>query len=210
MKFHKKGLELSVGLIVLLILSVLIFSLSLYMVFNWFGKAEVLKAEIDKQTQEQIKAALASGNTLVAIPIAIQETKRGNAANFGIGVRNVADARDFSGEIAFSGAYTQDGKSIAVNEEYLERNWLGNFNVINTFNLKKNEQKLIPILIKVHTNVAEGVATPKGDYVFNVCIYNLPLRSDGSPPGECTVEQYRGASGVFHTGKIYQVTVRVV
>ncbi|HLF54128.1 MAG TPA: hypothetical protein VI612_00215 [Candidatus Nanoarchaeia archaeon] len=210
MKFHKKGLEMSIGLIVVLILSVLIFSLSLYMVFNWFGKAEVLKAEIDKQTQEQIKAVLASGNTLVAIPIPIQQAKRGGSVNFGIGVRNVAEARDFSGAISFSGAYTPDGRSISVNEEYLPKNWLGNFNVIQTFSLKKNEQKLIPILIKVHTNVAEGVATPKGDYVFNVCLYPAPLKSDGSPPAECTIGQYQHSADLFYTGKIYQVTVRAV
>ena len=93
---NKKGFEMAIGMIVMLIMSVLIFSMAIYLVFNWFGKADVLKAEIDRQTEAQIVSALRAGNTLVAIPISLRQVKRGGAVNFGMGVRNVGAGKTFS------------------------------------------------------------------------------------------------------------------
>ncbi len=202
-------MELSIGLIVILILSVLIFSMSLYYLFTWFGRAEQLKAEIDKQTEEQILAALKTGNQLVAIPIAVQQVKRGNAATYGIGVRNIAAEGAFSMATTFSGAYTPDGRTITVDETYLTEKWLGAFANTPTFRLRKNEQKVIPQLIKADLNIAQGAPTPKGDYVFNICVYDSGLRPDNTPPSECSTGQYKNDPTVFYTAKIYQVTVRV-
>ncbi len=207
---NKKAFEMSVGLIVVLILSILIFSLSLYFVFKWFAQAEQLKAEIDRQTQEQIITALKTGTQLVAIPISIQEAKRGTSTTFGIGVRNLDSEKPFSMATSFSGAYTPDGKTIPVDETYIGNNWLGSFATIPTFAIKKNDQKVIPILIRVPTNIAPSVVTQKGDYAFNVCVYDRQLRSDGSPPAPCTIGQFQTSSQEFYTGKIYQITVRVV
>lgn len=211
---RKKGFEMSVGIIVLLILSILIFSLSLYFLFKWFGSAEELKAVIDRQTQEQIVTALKSGNQLVAIPIAIQQITRGKSTTFGVGIRNIAAEKQFSMAAAFSGAYMPDGTSICSAEEpcatYIEEHWLGNFATTSTFTLKKNEEKVLPVLVKADLTVDSGRTTPKGDYTFNVCVYDAPLRSDNSAPAPCTAGQFRNNPAAFYTQKIYQVTVKVV
>ena len=207
--YNKKGIELSIGMIVVLILSILIFALSVYLVFKWFKGAEFIKAEIDKQTEEQITAALRAGNTLVAIPVAVRPAKKGDAVNFGLGIKNVGQEGDFSAALSFAGAYATNGNPIIVDEEYMNKNWLGNFNVVETFHLKKNEQKLMPIQVRAYQAIQEGVLTPKGDYVFNVCVYDKPLQ-DGMPWAECSVAQYNIAASSYYTGKIYQVTVRVI
>lgn len=210
----KKGLELSIGIIVVLILSILIFSLSLYFLFKWFGQAEELKAEIDKATYEQIIITLKSGNQLVAIPIAIQEQKRGKKVTFGVGVRNLAAEKQFSMAATFSGAYMPNGNAICTAGEscafYIEEHWLGNFATTPTFTLKKNEEKIRLLLIKTDVNIDEGRTTPKGDYTFNVCAYDAPLRSDGMPPAPCNAGQFANNPAAFYTAKIYQVTVKVV
>lgn len=207
---NKKAFEMSVGMIVIIILSVLIFSMSLYFVFKWFGSAEELKAEIDKQTKEQIMSALQSGNQLVAIPIAVQEAKRGTSANFGIGVRNIGAEKDFSLALSFSGAYQPDGKPIDCNPEYMAQNWLGAFSASNLGKLKKNEQKVFPFLIKADLNIASGRPAPKGDYIFNVCVYDVPLSVNNEAPVPCDIENFKYSSAVFYTSKIYQVTVKIV
>jgi len=211
---NKRGLELSVGMIVLLILSILIFSLSIYFLFKWFSGAEQLKAEIDRQTQEQIISALKTGNQLVAIPIAIEQVKRGNPATFGVGVRNIEQQKAFSAAVSFSGAYYPDGKEICKYGEacayYIEEKWLGNFKSIETFTLRKNEEKLLPLMIKADLNMDTGKPTPKGDYTFNVCIYPERLRIDGTPPADCSAGQFKLNPAAFYTGKIYQVTVKVI
>jgi hypothetical protein len=209
-KMNKKGLELSIGFVVIFILSVLIFSLALYYLFEWFGKAEQLKAEIDRQTQEQIMTALKTGNQLVAIPISILETTRGKPVTFGVGVRNIASETQFSMATSYSGAYTPDGRPIIVDQQHIAERWLGSFATTSTFALKKNQEKLVPLLINADLQIAEGKPTSKGDYVFNICIYDAPLRSDGTPPAPCDSGQYSTNPDVFYTGKIYQVVVKIV
>ncbi len=206
---NKRAMEMSVGLIVIIILSIVIFSLSIYFTFKWFGEAETLKAEIDKQTQEQITDALKTGNKLVAIPLAIQEVKRGKSANFGVGIRNIGVDRQFSFAVAFSGAYTPDGKEIPVSVDYINSNWLGAFSAMNVGNVRRNEQKIMPFLIRADLNTGAGT-TSKGDYIFNVCVYPAPLDYNLRSPVECSVGQFNAGSDLFYTGKIYQVTLKVV
>ncbi len=210
---NKRGMEFSIGMIIGLILSILVFSLSLYFVFKWFGSAEELKGEIDKQTQAQITSALKTGNQLVAIPLSIQEAKRGSAVNFGVGVRNIATEDDFSLAISFSGAFTPDGKVIPVESRpggHIETKWIGSSATVDTFTLKKNEEKLIPLLLKADVSTAPGVSTQKGDYVFNMCVYKQPLRSDGNPYAPCNKDQFQTNADAFYTKKIYQIVVRVI
>lgn len=207
--YGKKGLEISIGMVVVFILSIIIFSMSVYLVFKWFGGAEQLKAEIDKQTEEQIVAALKTGNALVAIPIAVRQTEKGDAVNFGLGVKNVGQDGEFSAAVSFSGAFLPDGNPIYVDEIYVNKNWLGNFNIIDTFRLRKNEQKLTPIQIRAYPTITEAAATTKGDYIFNICVYDKPLQNN-QPWAECSARQYGIAANSFYTSKIYQVTVRVV
>jgi hypothetical protein len=207
---NKKAMEFSIGMIIGIILSILIFSLSLYFVFKWFGSAEELKAEIDKQTREQILSALKTGNQLVAIPISIQEVKRGNTATFGVGVRNIAAEDSFSMAVSFSGAFTPDGKPIPVEQNYINQKWLGTSATVETFTLKKNQEQLIPILLRADVSTAPGIQSQKGDYVFNLCVYKQPIRSDGQPYAECSKNQFQINADAFYTKKIYQLVVRVV
>jgi len=198
----KKGLELSINVVVMLIFAILIFSLSIYLLFKWFGGAQELEQEIDRQTQEQILQTLRSGNQLVATPFSLQEVKRGNFAKFGIGVRNIGADRRFGIVSNFSEAYAPDGREIAQKEKsFIEEKWLGGFKSLPPFLLKKNQQEVMPLIIKADVNTARGVPTPKGDYVFNLCVY-----VEGPPPPDCLPENRKS----FYTEKVYQVTVRVV
>jgi len=212
---NKKAITMSIGMIVMLIISVLIFIMAVTLLFKWFAGAEELKAEIDRQTKEQIMQALRIGNQLVAIPVAIQKTRRSNAVAFGIGVRNIKDAGDFSMAIRFSGAYTPEGREICkagqTCAEYIDEKWLGNFNVIDTFRLKKNEQTVKETSIYAHSSISEGISTPRGDYAFNVCVYNQGLTARNEPPAACNIGQFSlTQGGDFYTKKIYQVVLKII
>lgn len=203
---NKKGIELSINFMVMFILAVLIFSMTLYFLFQWFGEAEDLGKEIDKQTQEQILAALRSGNQLVQIPFAVTEVQRGNRASFGIGVRNIASEREFRIDTQFSGTATNPaGRPIPVDVSYITQNWLGNFATGTEFRLRKGEAQVMPLNIKAAVNSAPGTSTSKGDYIFDVCVFDM---SQGTAP--CTLSSYQSNPGAFYTGRMYQVTVRVI
>jgi hypothetical protein len=196
---NKRGIEFSVGFLVGLVIAILIFSLSLYFVFKWFGEAEELKGDIDRQTQDRIMSTLKTGNQQVGIPISVVETKKGNIAIFGLGVRNVGGTADFSASVSFDGAYDQKGNQLAVDDNYININWLGQLRNIAPFSLDKNEMQVVPIIVKAGTQIGPGINTQKGDYVFNVCVWQGPAQ-------ECSLSKRNEA----FTQKIYQVTVRVI
>ena len=75
-------MELAIGTIVMLILTILLFVLSIYWVTSWFGEAKELQTNIDKQTESQILERMLSGNELVLIPFNRQNAKRGESAQF--------------------------------------------------------------------------------------------------------------------------------
>jgi len=196
---NKRGIEFSIGFLVGLIIAILIFSLSLYFVFKWFGEAEELKGDIDRQTQDRIMSTLKTGNQQVSIPISVVEVKRGDIATFGLGVRNIGSTTDFSASVSFAGAYDQKGNQLAVDDNYINTNWLGQLRNVAAFSLDKNEIQTIPIIVKAGTQIGQGVNTQKGDYVFNVCVWQGPAQ-------ECSLSK---RNEVF-TQKIYQITARVI
>jgi hypothetical protein len=196
---NKRGIEFSVGFLVGLIIAILIFSLSLYFVFKWFGEAEELKGDIDRQTQDRIMSTLKAGNQQVGIPISVVEVKRGDLATFGLGVRNIGNTADFSASVSFAGAYDEKGNQLAVENQFITTNWLGQLSTIPLFTLNKNEMQVVPIIVKAGTQMGQGINTQKGDYVFNVCVWQGTAQ-------ECSISK---RNEVF-TQKIYQVTVRVI
>ncbi|MBW3018650.1 hypothetical protein KY329_00495 [Candidatus Woesearchaeota archaeon] len=197
---NKKGMELSMTVIVLLIISVIIFILAIGMITNWFGKAEELKGELDRQTEEQINSALSQGNSLVVIPISIKEVKRGDSAAFGIGVKNIGSEKQFSISLGFSGGYSPEGKEYNnIDEVYVEDNWLGTFKEVAPFQLSKNQIEPVPVVVRADNNVAQGITTPKGDYVFNVCVWEGQAQ-------ECDINMLNQV----YSNRIYQVTLRVL
>lgn len=196
---NKRGMEFSVGFLVSLIIAIFIFSLSLYFIFNWFSEAEELKGDIDRQTQERIMSTLQSSNQQVGIPISVAEVKRGDTAIFGLGIRNIGIEEEFSASMSFAAAYDEEGNQLSTDSQYITANWLGQLSTISPFTLKKNEMQVIPILIRASAQMAQGTSTQKGDYVFNVCVWQ------GNPK----ICELSNKENTF-TKKIHQATVRVI
>ena len=197
---NKKGLEVAVGTIVLIILAILVFIFAIAIIFDIFGGAEEIKAQIDIKTKSQIEAAMQRTNELVSIPFNVKPTKTGDVASFGMGVKNILTPRDFSASVSFDNAYFPDGKIIPnVLTSTIMEKWLGNFKNIPAFHLGKNDYKLIPITILAYADTGIG-PTQKGDYVFNVCIFS---EADSEPCDIATLSD-------VYTGRKYQVVVRVV
>ncbi len=197
---NKKSMEVAVGTIVLLILAILVFIFAIFIAFKIFGGAEEIKSQIDLKTKSQIESAMQRTNELVSVPFNVKQTKIGDAVTFGMGVKNIHESGDFSASISFDNAYYPDGSIIPNNPELIKNKWLGNFQTIPKFRLKKHEYKLVPVTIVADADIG-GTTTKKGDYVFNVCIF-LEDEEDKS----CDTENLDN----MYTNRMYQVVVRVV
>lgn len=196
---NKKGMEVAIGMIVLIILAVIVFIFALTIVFKIFGGAEEIKTQIDIKTKSQIEAAMQRTNDLISIPFNIKQVKAGDDETFGMGVKNIHETGDFSAVISFDNAYYPDGAEIQeIEKMFIEENWLGNFKYVPTFKLKKHEYKIIPITLIADTNIPGGIQ--KGDYVFNICVFE-----NSQEEIDCSIAN----KDQTYTEKIYQVIARV-
>jgi hypothetical protein len=108
---NKKGIELSINFIVLLILAMAMFGGGLLFVSKFFSKATSIKGSLDTQTERQIEAMLDSGSAFV-IPIHTKEGDRGEFVKYGIGLYNDgrSSSEQFSISVNFDSAFAKTTK----------------------------------------------------------------------------------------------------
>tara|TARA_Y100000310_G_C20688999_1_gene820977 strand:- start:2186 stop:2896 length:711 start_codon:yes stop_codon:yes gene_type:complete len=178
---NKKGFELSTNIIVILIISIVVFVGGIGFTTKFFGVAEERKASVDAETQAAIEQLLDTG-AKVAIPLFRKQVKRGSGVTFGIGIRNVnAQSDQFHVIMSFDEAANSVGNRIEnlnnVVTDYINEQWIATDVSIET--IAPQERKVVPIFIRAQGTLCdssfaecEDSSTPKGTYIFNVCVCN--------------------------------------
>jgi hypothetical protein len=186
---NKKGMELSLTVLVLIILTVIIFIGGIAFVWKLFAGAEEIKAGIDLNTQRQIEALLRDSNELVAIPVNTKATNPGKEVTFGLGIKNIQSTRGYFILTSFSDLYDLQGKLVDGSEkEHIEERWLGAFQHQGPIDVGKNKDAVVPLRIRAATTIAEEQPTPRGSIAaFNVCVTDAELTegtdcAPGIPP----------------------------
>ncbi len=178
-KMNKKGMELSVNFIVILIISLVIFVGSIALTFKFFKNANDYSANLDDETERQIHNLLSDGSK-VAIPVQKKVIKRSKTDTFGLGVYNaLGEEATFYVKLQFANAYTPEGKSMADElsvdnsyfAAYINQKWI--FDEIDEYTLENNEQLAKAILVKVDGSMSDTQSTRKGTYSFDVCVFHL-------------------------------------
>ncbi len=152
---NKRGIELSINFIVMLILAIAVFAGGLVFASKFFSHAQTVRGNLDAQTEKQIEKLLDSGSPVV-LPISSKDINKAKFATFGVGV-----LAEYNGEyildVQYSGdAFKKDKTRITADAG----SWL-EVPVTNQ-ELKKNDKGKFMI----------GVTVPKdaerGTYLFNV------------------------------------------
>lgn len=153
---NKRGMELSINFIVMLVMGIAVFSGGLLFAQKFFAHAENVKGSLDSQTEKQIEKLLDSGSPVV-IPISQKEIKRNKFDTFGVGV-----LAQFNGEYRMTvepnGAFKKDKTQITLDTS----TWLNMPKDMQV--LEKNEKGKFLV----------GVNVPKeaerGTYMFKVTV----------------------------------------
>jgi len=203
---NKKGFELSAGFIVMLILVIIVFIGSVYFIKMFFFKAEELKAEIERSTQEQIESLLQQGS-LVALPVSVKSADTGETVAFGLGVRNIDSTKGFQVVVNFNKAINDLG-DVVVDESYagyINDNWV--LYDSSEFFLDANELKVLPVAVRPGFYIAESESVVPGTYLFNVCVFS---DSGVVSESDCSVDAFRQSDkSKYYTKKMYSLMVRV-
>ncbi|MBD3354943.1 hypothetical protein GF361_03080, partial [Candidatus Woesearchaeota archaeon] len=112
---NKKGIELSVNFLVIVIISLVILSSGILIVRRYFSTAEDIKTQLDEQTERQIEASLGQGK-MISVPFKRKTIGRGESDILGLGVLNIEDHRtEFNVNISLSSAYDKNKDLIDQN-----------------------------------------------------------------------------------------------
>lgn len=174
---NKKGIELSINFVVILIFSTVVFSLSLVLLAKFFAFAEAEQHKIDEQTKLAIQRRLIQANDQVAIPQNKLKLKLSQDGSFGLGIRNTfSTEREFGVKMQFSRDLELPDESevedLKADGTWINENWF--FTSIPPRKLKATETLIVPLSIKVDSNIAEDIPTQKDRlYVFNVCVFKM-------------------------------------
>ena len=85
---NKKGMEMQISFIVMLILSIVVFAYGLFFVKNLFTQAGEIKAQLSEDAEKRIELLLDRGDRLV-IPVTARDAKAGEIATYGLGILNL-------------------------------------------------------------------------------------------------------------------------
>lgn len=149
---NKRGIELSINFIVMLIMAIAVFAGGLVFAGKFFSQAEKIRGNMDSQTEKQIEKLLDSGSPVV-IPINTKEIFRSKYDTFGVGVM-ASDNGKYMLTAQPKSAYKADKSSITDSFS----NWMEY--QPSELELKKNEKGKFLIIVRVPKSAT------KGTYIF--------------------------------------------
>ncbi len=197
----KKALELPVNFMVMLIISIIIFGLSLFIFFKVREGLKPITVQIDEQTEAELRRLMRQELAIVAIPYPVQQLPAGRVATVWVGIRNTfTTPQRFIVHSHFSHASMPDFSIIEVNGSEVDERWLGGFKILETEEMAPREYATVPIVIKTKNRIGEKVLPMNSQVVFNVCVY-----PSGTNISECDPKE-PGISNLLY-GKMNQISV---
>ena len=167
MAYGKKGIELALNFLVIIILSIVIFSLSLVFLVNLFKSPEQALAQITANTESQIFATLFEGKKTQVYPSSLT-IRTGKSETIGIGIQNIV-GNDNKFFIQLTDGKTPSGQ-ILKNQSYQYQ---------EIVQVDTNNAKIVPVLIKIGKN--QELNKQGERYILNAYIYQCNVLDCSNP-----------------------------
>lgn len=153
MKINKKGFELSINFIVILIISIVIFGFGIKFAYDIMNQAEELKDITLKDIEANLESIMCDSSERICVGTSTREIRPNKRGFFTVGILNTYnDIKDFYIDVE-----EPDSEGIPqIGKKY----WL----LKNELTIGPNEQKKVGIAVQVPGG------TKKGTYVLNVYV----------------------------------------
>jgi len=185
---NKKGMELSINFMVMLILAIAVFAGGLMLMRQMFSSAGDMKQSLSAQQETQIQNMLVNNNDRVVLPFSKREIARGKSGIFGLGINNmlrdgmgnVEESYDvFKITVNFSIAQLPNG---AVCDECNSDPDPNSFITMlsDEYEIDKNNQEIIEIPVIVPKSAKRGT------YTYNI---NVSYQESGSYKSYDTIKR---------------------
>jgi len=170
---NKKGLELSINFIVVVILALVVFGLGLVLFKSVFSESQDLTDKVTEDTERRLNNLLIKGDELVIIPNFVQGIKPGDSHQFPLGIKadtskcanlqpEQLSEQTFSVQTSFDMAVDENDRKIDLIFEKQRdiSEWVFSE---STYLIKNHENKIMGVPIRVGKSFQTDAT-----YVFNV------------------------------------------
>ena len=110
-KLNKKGIELSINFIVMLIIALVVFGMGIKLFTMFFAEAENIKDDLDEQTKKELQAKMMSSPDQVVVYPTSLTIQKGKADIIGVGILNIGTGT-FTLTSVFQNCYDRDGEAM--------------------------------------------------------------------------------------------------
>jgi hypothetical protein len=149
---NKKGIELSINFIVLLIIALVVFGMGIKLFTMFFAEAENIKQDLDDQTKRELQAKMMSSPEQVVVYPTSLTIQKGKADVVGVGILNIGGGTDFTLTSEYHGCYDREGNNMDTGDCKIKIKLVAERDV--TVPLNKREIASVPI--RVDSNAASG------------------------------------------------------
>lgn len=179
---NRKGIELSMNFLVVVILSIVILSMGIVFVTRLFSEAAKIPDSLNQKTEAEIARLLTSGERTAIYPSEMT-IPRGKDEVFGLGILNIASDNDekcfYVNAKVSDDAVAKDGVTPINNLEQK----IGTAMVKHDYVIENKDKQNILILAKVNSDAESGT------YIIDVQPFRNAINADGScssSPGSYT------------------------
>jgi len=168
---NRKGIELSMNFLVIIILSLVVFGFGVKFIYDIGAQATKLESMTAQQLDERIESLLCESEK-VCLGVDTKTMKRGDVAIFGMKIINILDERPFYINITPSPGNVIPTDDIRNTIFYKPDDW-------RLINLNRNEERNIGIGVEVQKDAVSGT------YIFDVVVCYDDTFTNNDPTGRC-------------------------
>lgn len=159
---NKGAIGLSINTLVIIIISLVILSGGITLLYKFIGGAEDIKGSLDQKTQDELERLLVSQGQKVALPLHVADVSRGETHVFGIGILNTFDTQQtFLVRISLKKVIDETGQEIPVDKNAVT-SWV--FYNSEGISIGADNNHKEALLVNVPKNAA------KGQYIFSATV----------------------------------------
>src|SRR3989344_4798947 len=154
------AIGLSIEALVIIIISLVVLSAGITLIYQFIGGAEDIKSSLDQKTQDELERLLVGQGKKVALPLHVATVPRGESHVFGLGILNAYDATEYFQVRIRLNKVADETKADITSQ--LDAQGIAGWALYNTASIaiESNANNKEAILIQVPKDAA------KGEYIF--------------------------------------------
>jgi hypothetical protein len=153
---NKKGIELSINFVVMLIIALVVFGMGIVLFTRFFQEAENIRTNLDDQTRRKLESQMMSSSEKMVVYPTSLTIRKGKGDVVGVGILNVGDTEKFTVLSEYKTCYDSYGNDLNTGCLVNGEDPLGLLQTAREVNIPQNKREIASVPIKVLSGAASA------------------------------------------------------